>query len=519
MAIRLAKKIRDTFQFQFSETHYFTDSSAVLGMLHCDSVTFKEFVGNRISEIKNRSDVKQWSWVPTDKNPADWGTRAHVSPADLQSGSEYQEGMAWMKEPVSSWPIKKTFSKPPPEERRKELVTVASARIMTPLLGNLVSRSSRLTRTIRALATALMAVKKWRTYKRDPQVTRPVAGKYKSVIPVEMLDLAEGYLLCAAQSRIQVKDIQSLLPEKVIIKGMNDTELPLILVGGRSKARYRIGYDQDGVPVLPADHDLSKLYMREAHEVDHGGVNSAVMRSRNKVWIIQGARMAKSIIHKCFECKLRHKPLQGQKMAPLHPSRIGPAPIFDSVAVDLFGPIEFRDMVRKRNTSKGWGVIFVCTATSAIHLELTESYSTDSFLQALRRFLCARGTPHRIYSDRGSQLVQASKEVAEWDFSVIRDWCTEKRFTWELVPTGGQHMNGLAERMIGILKKTLIRTLENRPCSFNELNTVLCEVALIVNSRPIGVTGRGQDVEAGGPCYPPPPDAWPSNCRRPPSGC
>ena len=60
-------------------------------------------------------------------------------------------------------------------------------------------------------------------------------------------------------------------------------------------------------------------------------------------------------------------------MAPLHPSRIGPAPIFDSVAVDLFGPIEFRDMVRKRTTSKGWGVIFVCTATSAIHLELTES--------------------------------------------------------------------------------------------------------------------------------------------------
>ena len=53
---------------------------------------------------------------------------------------------------------------------------------------------------------------------------------------------------------------------------MNDTELPLILVGGRSKVRYRIGYDQDGVPVLPSDHGLSRLYMQEAHEVDHGGV-------------------------------------------------------------------------------------------------------------------------------------------------------------------------------------------------------------------------------------------------------
>ena len=62
-----------------------------------------------------------------------------------------------------------------------------------------------------------------------------MAGKYKSIIPVEMLDLAESYLLCAAQSKIQVKDIQSLLPETVIIKGMNDTELPLILVPPRGR--------------------------------------------------------------------------------------------------------------------------------------------------------------------------------------------------------------------------------------------------------------------------------------------
>jgi hypothetical protein len=502
MAVRLARKIRETFQFDFAETHFFTDSSAVLGMLHCDSVTFLEFVGNRVSEIKTRSNVKQWSWVPTDKNPADWGTRAHVEPADLKLGSEYQEGMRWMRDPPELWPIKKTFSNPPIEERRKELVTVASAKIVIPLLGNLINRSSKLTRTIRSLATVLMAVIKWRSYKRDPQVTHPVAGKYKSDISPEMLDLAEDYLICTAQSSLQVKDIQSLLPEKTTVRGLGDSELPIILVGGRSKVRYKIGYDQDGVPVLPSGHSLSRLYMREAHEVDHGGVNAAVMRSRNKVWIIQGAKLAKTIISKCYECKLRYKPLQGQKMAPFHSSRIGPAPIFSSVAVDLFGPLEFRDMVKKRVTGKGWGVMFVCTATTAIHIELTESYSTDSFLQALRRFVCMRGAPARIYSDRGTQLVQAAKEVAEWDFSEIQSWCAERKFTWELVPTGGQHMNGLAERMIGIVKKTLVRTLENRPCSFNELNTVLCEVALIINSRPIGIAGRDSDLEAGGPVTP-----------------
>ena len=42
-------------------------------------------------------------------------------------------------------------------------------------------------------------------------------------------------------------------------------------------------------------------------------------------------------------------------MAPLHHSRIGHAPIFSSVAVDLFGPLKFRDMVKKRVTGKGGG--------------------------------------------------------------------------------------------------------------------------------------------------------------------
>jgi hypothetical protein len=42
--------------------------------------------------------------------------------------------------------------------------------------------------------------------------------------------------------------------------------------------------------------------------------------------------------------------------------------------VDLFRPIEFQGTVNKRQTGKGWRVIFVCTATSDIHVEFVESY-------------------------------------------------------------------------------------------------------------------------------------------------
>jgi hypothetical protein len=159
-------------------------------------------------------------------------------------------------------------------------------------------------------------------------------------------------------------------------------------------------------------------------------------------------------------------------------------------------------MVKKRTTGKGWGVIFVCTASSAIHLELTESYSTDAFLQALRRFMCLHGTPHTIISDRGEQLVAASRQVESWDTSVIQNWLAARKIKWKFAPVGGQHMNGQAERMIQQVKKVLKSTLDGKSCSFNELTTILFEAAVIVNSRPIGIAGRDSDLEAGTPITP-----------------
>ncbi len=38
-------------------------------------------------------------------------------------------------------------------------------------------------------------------------------------------------------------------------------------------------------------------------------------------------------------------------MAPLPEHRVGPAPVFESTAVDLFGPITFQDTINKRGSS------------------------------------------------------------------------------------------------------------------------------------------------------------------------
>ncbi len=183
-------------------------------------------------------------------------------------------------------------------------------------------------------------------------------------------------------------------------------------------------------------------------------------------------------------------------MAPLPAHRMGPTPPFWSTAVDLFGPLSIVGTVNKRTNRKVWGVIFVCTATSLTHVEIAESYSTEAFLLALRRFMALYGTPKRFQWDQGTQLVAASRQVKAWDWTRVRQQADGVGAEWHVVPTGGQHFNGQAERMIGILKKCLEGTLAGKRCTMGELGTIVAEAAQMVNSRPIAAT-LGTRSQAG----------------------
>jgi hypothetical protein len=75
-------------------------------------------------------------------------------------------------------------------------------------------------------------------------------------------------------------------------------------------------------------------------------------------------------------------------------------------------PLTFQDLYNKSRTGKAWYVVFICTATSLVHGEMTEFYSNDSFLMALRKFMIIHGAPRRFQSYQGDQLVAASKQLA-----------------------------------------------------------------------------------------------------------
>ena len=488
-AVRLAQTVEEGLRLDLGDRWFFTDNSAVLGMIRRPSGSFTEFVGTRVGEIRSKCDAeKEWYWVPTDNNLADMGTRPTVSPEEMGPDSDYQIGQPWMRSPREAWPVTQTPGKVPDEE----LVPAAKVN-HTKILHNFFSLEdfSSVSKAVIRLAWVAQAVQN-------------IKLRQRGMPPgVEMRDKAEVFLLNRAQEDVKKAfkrgELDSLRPQ--LLNSEAFQEVQLVVTAGRLEDKMLIGYDKTSLPILKMTNRLAELYMKESHDKDHGGVDRTLQRSRNHVWIIQGRRLASKVVANCFFCKKRNKSLQNQVMAPLHENRIPPSPVFDVTAVDLFGPLKIRDSVKKRVSKDCWGVLFCCMTTSAIHLEVSEDYSTDSFLLCLRRFINNRGSPRKFVSDPGSQLMAAAAEAREWDCGRIEEWADNKKIIWHKIPTNSQHFNGCAEAMIKVTKRQLVDMLKGKLLTKGELDTVFSDVAQIVNSRPL-MPRAGSDPTSGGPITP-----------------
>ena len=73
-------------------------------------------------------------------------------------------------------------------------------------------------------------------------------------------------------------------------------------------------------------------------------------------------------------------------MVDLPTERITPAPPFTYTGMDVFGHFYIKV---GRKELKRWCQIFTCLASRAVHLETLNAMTTDSFVNALRRFIAS----------------------------------------------------------------------------------------------------------------------------------
>ena len=202
--------------------------------------------------------------------------------------------------------------------------------------------------------------------------------------------------------------------------------------------------------------------------------------------------MMKKMKRSCVECRKRQKKVIGQKMGNLPLERLTPSPPFYITFLDLFGPFQIKDTVKGRCRGKAYGVLFNCATCRGVYVDVGDGYDTDSFLLVLRRFITIHGYPAKIIADYGSQIVAGAKEMTgimeEWDWNRISRFGKENGMKWEFNKSAeAPWQNGCSESLVKSTKQNLSSSIGHNVLTFSELQTVLFEIANLLNERPIGV--------------------------------
>ena len=158
-------------------------------------------------------------------------------------------------------------------------------------------------------------------------------------------------------------------------------------------------------------------------------------------WVMQetqwSERSYQSVTCRCLRGKVGE-----QVMADLPSDRLQEEPPFSYCGVDMFGPFYIKECWK---TLKRYGVLFTCLVSHAIHIKMTKSMETDSFILALRRFVARRGNVRTIRRDNWSNFVGAERELAksmeEINHSKIQRFMLNQNADWIVCISSGNLQN------------------------------------------------------------------------------
>ncbi|KAL5475814.1 hypothetical protein EMCRGX_G025680 [Ephydatia muelleri] len=402
----------------------FTDSKVVLFWIQ-GRREWRQFVQNRVNEIRELLPVGVWKHCCGNDNPADLPSRG-VSFRELIDSPVWLNGPIWLSDSGSMMP--NVDEEEPPEECLKEMKgkgQQATTSVHNLLLAN------------KSTIDVLMKCEDFGTLKRLLRVTAHVIkfvkifkarSKNIDTTPDENLtgaDLmkAELYWIKAVQCALQCNERFSMWKQQF---GLFLDELGVWRCGGRL-SNAELPQASKHPILLDNTHHFTVLVIRECHErVMHNGVQETLNELRSKYWIVRGRSIVRKLLHQCLLCKrLEGHHYRTQPKPPLPPFRVQQAHPFSSCGVDYAGPLYTRD------TSKVWICLFTCCATRAVHLELVPDMTAEAFLLCFRRFTARRGVPCRVISDNSKTFKSGSRLIFQvLDCPEVMEYFSDVRVQW-----------------------------------------------------------------------------------------
>ena len=127
------------------------------------------------------------------------------------------------------------------------------------------------------------------------------------------------------------------------------------------------------------------------------------------------------------------------------------------------------------NMKKACIVLYTCTSSRAVHLDLVPNLSTQAFVKSFKRFIARRGVPKLGVSDNGSTFRN----------NELKGLLSEYNITWKFNVAKAPWWGGFFERLVKTTKRCLKKSLGTARVSDEELLTVVVEIEGILNSRPL----------------------------------
>jgi len=206
---------------------------------------------------------------------------------------------------------------------------------------------------------------------------------------------------------------------------------------------------------------------------------------RERYWIPRLRRLVKKVRSSCNGCKrFGAKAYEAPPQGNLPTTRTQGTTPFEVIGVDFAGPIKYVTKIKKE--AKAYLVLYACSLTRTVYLDVVRSLDTKEFIMSLKRFIARRGRPKLIYSDNAKTFKAAAKWILlvrqdENLNSLLANMSIEWRFNLSWAPWWG----GQFERLIGLFKSSFYESIGNGVLTWSELEQVVLDIEIAINNRPL----------------------------------
>ena len=455
LGVKLAKYLQTVIK-GIKQAFIWTDSEICLYWIAREKCTIP-YVQNRVKTINSlSSETTRFMHVPSGDNPADLLSRG-LSLAQFKSDSKWFNGPQWIL-CSDNWPSQKPYQEPAEDPIQVKAIQVDAKE---PLIE--VERFSKLER----LVNALSLIKRFMKTDKD-LLTQVIKDEQRKCVPPVLDDLQTGH-----RKLKLTKDLGLHLDGQGVIRcrgRITEADVPLA-------TKQPI--------LLPRNSHLTKLIVENSHKLTlHAGVGDTLAHIRQRYWIPRGRQTVKSILKDCIHCKRYDRGMMQYPGPPVLPAdRVAEGRPFEVCGVDYTGAIT---LTGDGVSSKHYICLFTCAKIRAIHLEVVDDLTSEGFINAFRRFAARRSCPRKIISDNGTNFVGAEPLLREiFEHPDVKTMLKVRNCTWHFVTPRAPWQNGFTERLIGVVKGSLRKTLHKSRINADELRTVITEIESRVNNRPL----------------------------------